>query len=126
MFERIRARKHNLFTQNLHEEVYLSLVDKTDNKITLKEATVYQGLNYYRGVELWNKWEIMTDDPRSNQVAMRQSYVVKWFDKPAFGIGRLVDWEIRTDFREDNEKFKTFFLNSAESFKQGPPYANMT
>lgn len=110
MFERIRARKHNLFTQNLHEEVYLSLVEKTDHKIILKEATVYQGLNYYRGVELWNKWEIMTDDPRSNQVAMRQSYVVKWFDKPAFGIGRLVDWEIRTDFREDNKKFETFFL----------------
>ena len=125
MLERFRARKHNLFCQHVHEEVYLSLVEKTDKKIVLKESTIYKDLNFYRGLEFWVKWDIMTDDVRSNQVVLRQSYVVKWWDKP-WGLGKLINWEIMTDFREDNKKFKDFFIDSAEHFKAGEPYVNMT
>ena len=125
MLERFRARKHNLFCQHIHEEVYLSLVEKTDTKITLKESTIYKDLNFYRGFEFWVKWEIVTDDPRSQQVALRQSYVVKWYDKP-WGLGKLINWEVMTDFREDNKKFEDFFTQSADSFKAGAPYKNQT
>ena len=66
MYERIRRRRHNLFTDHIHERIYLSLVEKTDTKIVLKEETIFDDLKMYEGFEQWVKWDIMTDDPRSH------------------------------------------------------------
>ena len=80
MYERVRALRHNLFARHIHENIYLSLVEHTDTRIALKEVTEYSGLHAYEGFEQWVKWDVLTDDPRSHQTVLRQSYNIKWYD----------------------------------------------
>ena len=66
----------------------------------------------------------MTDDVRSNKTVVRQTYVIKWFDKP-WGLGPVIEWEVKTDFREDNKRWIPFFTQATELFKRGPPYISI-
>lgn len=76
MYDRRRRLKHNAFATMIHENIYLSLVEHSDTHIVLKETTVYPDLRAYRGFEQWIKWDVLTDDPRSNQTVLRQSYMI--------------------------------------------------
>ena len=60
-----------MFTRHIHEEIHLSLVEKSDTSIVLKESTVYVNITWFRGYEFWVKWEVLTDDVRSEKVVVR-------------------------------------------------------
>ena len=125
MYERVRRLRHNLFARHIHENIYLSLVEHTDTRIVLKEVTEYNDLRVYEGFEQWVKWDVLTDDPRSHQTVLRQSYNIKWYDYP-WGFGRVIHWDHLTDFKEDNKRWAGFFEDASELFLQGPPYADVT
>ena len=61
----------------------------------------------------------MTADPRSNQVAHRYLYNIKWVNKP-FGWGRIQD-AIDAGIEDSVEAFAPFFLSSVIKFKKGGP-----
>jgi len=125
MYERVRRLRHNLFANHIHENIYLSLVERTDTRIVLKEATEYNDMRAYDGFDQWVKWDVLTDDPRSHQTVLRQSYTMKWWDYP-WGFGRVVQWDHETDFKEDNKRWADFFQDASELFLQGPPYERAT
>lgn len=71
----------------MHSKEFLSLVEKSDTKITIKATNVNDGAPYVEKFQTWVKWEILTPDPRSKQVAVRQTYNVHWFSKPMIVAG---------------------------------------
>ena len=78
---------------------------------------------YARDFISYSQWDIVTADPRSNQVAHRYLYNIKWVNKP-FGWGRIQD-AIDAGIEESVEAFSPFFLDSVIKFKKGgPPYVD--
>ena len=59
------------FASQVHSVQHLSLVERSDTKITIKATNVNDGAPYVEDFQTWLKWEFLTPDPRSNQVAIR-------------------------------------------------------
>ena len=85
----------------------VSLIEKSDTKIRIKETHVTTGAPYVDTFEVWVIWDIITPDPLSSQVVFRKLYYVNWFDKPFMWrtvLGFVIDGTV-----EFNELLPPFF-----------------
>ena len=94
---------------------YFSLLEKTDLAITIKITTVSDGALYADSFELWMIYEIITPDIRSNQVAMRQTYRLKWIKKPI--VYKLIKKEFKDGVKESNADLPQFLTEGVNYFK---------
>ena len=70
------------------------------------------------------EWDIITPDPRSNQVIHRRMYNIEWTKTPAF-------WKIANNMANQAmelsvELLAAFFLNSSVRYLAGEPYEGAT
>lgn len=66
------------------------LLDKSDTTLELAEIVEFTGILYAERLQVWAKWDIFTDDPRSQKVIMRHSYKIVWLSQP-FAVWRLLE-----------------------------------
>ena len=69
--DRTLRLRGNPLARHVHNVVYLSLIERTDTRITLKLTYMSDGQPFADRVQPWVKWDVMTTDPRSHQVAAR-------------------------------------------------------
>ena len=113
----------NRFAKHVHSVQYISLVEKTGTHITIKMTNVNDGAPYVEDFQTWVKWEMITPDYRSNQVAIRSSFNIHWKKKP-FAIAGYVENSAITGIKGDNEGLPEYFLSNSENYLAGPPYEN--
>ena len=81
----------NPFGNRVHSTEYLSLIEQSDTRITIKITTVNEGAPYVKNFQPWIKWEFMSPDPRSQRVVLRTTYNIHWLKKPLIGSGIIED-----------------------------------
>ena len=64
----------------MNEVKNIMLLDKTSTSIEFKELIEFSGILYSERLQVWAKWDIFTDDPRSQRVIMRHSYKIVWIN----------------------------------------------
>ena len=111
-----------ILTRVKHQKEVISLIEKNERKISLKVVTFNTGSMYAKTYQQWAKWEFVTPDPKSNQVAVRQHSVTRWTGnhKPLLFADRILTkaGEAR---RADVEGLNDFFRESALSYADGLP-----
>ena len=95
--------------------VYFSLLEHTDHKITIRTTAVSDGAKYVDSCESWLKWEIITPDPRSNQVVLRQTNHLHWVNKP-FGVSKIIVKNFKKGIVESNETMPQWYADGAADY----------
>ena len=73
------------------------LLDKSDTSLELAEVIEFSGILYAERLQVWAKWDIFTDDPRSQKVIMRHSYKIVWLSQP-FAVWRLLEQMVHNKY----------------------------
>ena len=102
----------------------VSLLEKSETQITLFATSFGTNCPTAESVKIYSQWDILTDDPRSNQVVHRFMYNVKWSGTPSFW--KTVDGMLHDAMKKSVERITAYFLNSSVKFLAGPPYEDAT
>ena len=112
----------SILTRVKHQKEILSLVEKNERKISLKVVTFNTGSMYAKSYQQWAKWEFVTPDPRSEQVAVRHHSVTRWTGnhRPMLFADKILA-QAREARQADLEGLQNFFADSASSYVDGLP-----
>ena len=64
--DRTLRLRGNPLAKHVHNMVYLSLLEKTESKISIKLTYMSDGQPYADHLQPWVKWDIFTPDPLSH------------------------------------------------------------
>ena len=66
----------NPFADECLSHMNMLLIEKTDTNLVIVEIAETSGMMYADRFRVKSKWDIYSSDPRSHQVALRQSYAI--------------------------------------------------
>ena len=81
-------------------------------------------LNSAEKVIVHSEWDIITADPRSNQVIHRRMYKVEWTSKPA--LWRAIENGVHKAMERSVKGLSGFFRKSSVYYLEGEPYERPT
>ena len=102
-----------------------SLLVKNDTHITLHiTGFTTHCVNVAENMIVHTEWDILTPDPRSNQVIHRRMYNIEWTKTPVL-------WKVANNMAHQAmelsvELIAAFFLSSSVKYLQGEPYEGAT
>ena len=68
--------KNNPFSDECFSHINMLLIEKTDTSLVIVEIVENTGMAYADRFRVKSKWDIYSPDPKSHQVALRQSYAI--------------------------------------------------
>ena len=100
--------------------VHMSLLVKNETQITIQETQYGDDCPYAENVINYAQWDILTPDPRSNQVIHRNIFQIHWLKKPL--VWRVLNRILDDGFREATEGLPQYFMENTVNYLNGPPY----
>ena len=114
--------KGSFLSRVTRETEYISEIERNETKITLKVVKLNKGSMYAPTYEQWAKWEFVTPDPQSEQVAVRQSSVTRWAgNRRPFNFAKHIEEKARAAREKDVDGLEEFFEFSAKNYLDGLP-----
>ena len=75
-------------------------------------------MKYADRFRIETKWDILTPDPKSQQVAMRQSFKINWLDKP-FGVWKIMDQILHDQFEKKSSNVQAWYKSINQEYISG-------
>ena len=98
----------------------MSLLVKNETQITIQETQYGDDCPYADKVINYAQWDILTPDPRSNQIIHRNIFQIHWLKKPL--VWRVLNGILEDGFREATEGLPQYFMENTVNYLNGPPY----
>ena len=122
--ERLIRSKSVMTPKYCDNFAHMSLLVKNETQITVHVTAYGTNCPTASSVKIYSQWDILTSDPRSNQVIHRFMYNIKWSGKPAFW--KTVNGMLEDAMTRSVEQLTSFFISTSVKYLAGEPYENAT
>ena len=105
----------SVFSDHCDSKRHLLLTEKSDRRIQIEKRVIASDAPYTDRFQVLLKWDILTADPLSQQVVLRQTFKMDWFDKP-WALWRTIESTALDNTRDASDKLPEWYTSHAKEF----------